>query len=216
MKDKDATIILDLKNKTSKEIFNGLDRSRRKNVKKAIGRGLQFKKFSLQDPLNEVYEIYSKVWTSRGIHPEEYTKWKKRVESPNYELFIIKFHSQIIGSALVEKITKKIYGFNSDEKGIRYHAFSSDSKFNDYRPNDFLYWSCIKLALENKLRFVDLGGYQINPRDNLKGVNNFKERWGGEILVYETNYPAYKALGRKLIKNSGFFWWLNKRIKGRK
>ncbi|MEA3329270.1 MAG: peptidoglycan bridge formation glycyltransferase FemA/FemB family protein [Nanoarchaeota archaeon] len=212
MKDKNATVIIDLKNKSEEEIFEKIDYSRRKNIKKAIRRGLKFIK-AQSNEIKKSHEIYSKVWLEGGISPMKLEKWNGLINKEDYILFTIKLEKEIVGSALIQKIDKKFLGIKSDDKGIRFRAFSSDKKFNEYRPNDFLYWNCIKYALENKLDFVDFGGWQINARGHLKGINRFKMQWGGEILFYKKDYPFIKAIGRKLIRNFGVFWWLNKKIK---
>ena len=72
-----------------------------------------------------------------------------------------------------------------------------------------------KYSLENKYSFVDLGGWQINPRGHLKNVNHFKEEWGGQVYYYHWNYPFFTSVRRKLIRNSGFFWNINQWIKNK-
>ncbi|MFA5020205.1 MAG: peptidoglycan bridge formation glycyltransferase FemA/FemB family protein [Candidatus Pacearchaeota archaeon] len=214
MKDSSATVIVELKGKSEKEVLERIDRSRRKNINKAEREGLTFNKEFSESDIKKAYEIYANVWKDGGITPKNYDEWKKLIDSKDYQLFILKLKGKIIGSALIQKITKKFFNLDSDEKGIRFRAFSSDKEYNDYRPNDFLYWKCIKYAIDNKLDFVDLGGWQINARGHLEGVNRFKMQWGGNILHYQKDYPILKAIGRKLIKKSSFFWWLNKKIKG--
>jgi hypothetical protein len=229
MKDVNATVIIDLKNKTQEELFNAIDHSRRKNIKKSIRKGVTFEKELSEKDILKAHEIYKQVWIKGGATPDSYEQWKEKL-SKGYVLFIIKHKGKTIGSALTENITKEFFNINSkergreveekikekEERGIRFRAFSSNSDFNDLRPNDALYWNVIKYSNENKLDFVDLGGWQINARGHLKGVNRFKLQWGGEVFYYKKDYSFFTAIGRKLIRNTSFFWWLNKKIKGRK
>ena len=101
----------------------------------------------------------------------------------------------------------------SDEKGIRPLVYASDINYQQYRPNDFMYWNTILYGLNNGFSFVDLAGYQLKARGHLVGVNRFKERWGGELFYYYHNYPFFKAVGRKLVRNFQPFWWLNQKLK---
>jgi lipid II:glycine glycyltransferase (peptidoglycan interpeptide bridge formation enzyme) len=87
--------------------------------------------------------------------------------------------------------------------------------YRHLQPNNLLYWNCITWAKEQGYKELDLGGWQINARDNAIGVNKFKEKWGTVTYYYE-DFPVFKSIGRKLIRNFGFFWWLNKKIRGRK
>jgi hypothetical protein len=59
-----------------------------------------------------------------------------------------------------------------------------------------------------------MGGWQINAKGHLKGINKFKEKFGN-IVYYYKDYPLHMAIGRKLIRNIGFFWWLNNKLKGK-
>jgi heptosyltransferase II len=215
MKDKKATLIIDIKDKTKEELFSSIDRSRRKNILKSIREGLKFEDtFSSQD-IEEAYLVYTKVWFEGGINPMTKDEWDEKLSSKEYKLFILKLDSKIIGSAIIRLITKKYYGEESDSRGIRFRAFSSKKEFNDFRPNDFLYWNSILYALKNKMDFVDLGGYQINPRGHLKGINRFKQMWGGKLFYFDVDFPFYQAIGRKLMKKFNFFWWMNEKLKGR-
>ncbi len=59
------------------------------------------------------------------------------------------------------------------------------------------------------ISFIELGGYQLKPRGHLRGVNYFKETWGGEIVYYNLEYPFFHAIGRKLVRNIILSWWIN-------
>lgn len=214
MKDKSATIIIDLREKNKEEIWKGLDRSRRKNINQAAKKLSFIENFDEKDILKS-YKIYSKNRKENKIDPMGYGEWKERIKSDNYDLFLVEYNNQIIGCGLIENITMRFYGLDSDEKGIRFSTFASERKFNELRPNDFLYWNAILYALNNNFNFVDLGGYQMNAREELVGVNKFKMQWGGKIFYFDKNYPFFKSIGRKLTRNSDFFWWLNKKLKRR-
>lgn len=214
MKDVNATIIIELKGRNKEDIWKNLEHSRRKNVTRALQK-LSFEPAGKEE-IQKSHEIYSTVWSNRGLIPEKYDEWKEKAESENFLLFFAKEDNKPIGCALIEKITRRYYDIDSDERGIRFYAFASDENFNELRPNDFLYWSSIVYALENNLDFVDLGGYQIGARDNLDGINRFKMQWGGDVFYFNKNYGFLKACGRKLIRKYSLFWWLNKKIKGRK
>ena len=126
---------------------------------------------------------------------------------------MIKLNRKSVGYFSIIPITKKFYGVESNEKGIRARVFAYDKNYSDYRVNDFIYWNTILQGLKEGVDFVDLGGYQIKPRGHLREVNKFKERWGGEIFYFYPNFPMHVAVVRKLIRNFGFMWWLNEKMK---
>jgi len=200
-KDMRATIEIDV-TPTEEEILNRTDRSRRKNINKAINENLEFVEAE-ESGWNEWYKIYCKVWKEGGVAPEKLENLKK----PNYKLYLAKKDGKILGGGLFEEL----------EDRIVFRAYASLIDYQDLRVNDFLYWKSILWAKNRGKKIVDLGGWQINARDHLKGVNQFKEKWGGKIVYYPvySKNPFY-IIGRKLIKKYGFFWWLNKKLRGRK
>ena len=63
----------------------------------------------------------------------------------------------------------------------------------------------IKYANEKGFDIFDLGGYQLNAKGNLVGVNSFKEKWGGKVEIYYVYGNLFYILGRKLVRN---FEWI--------
>lgn len=213
MQDINATIIINLKNKTEEDLLRNVDYSRKKNIKNFPKSGLSFDETSSDEDVDLGYKIHSKVLTEGGTIPDDYLKWKEMVNPKKNKFFIIKYKNKKIGCFGVKELTRRIYGEDSDEKGIRPVVFANDKEYNQHRPNDFMYWSAILYGLKNGYSFIDLGGYQINPRGHLKGVNHFKRTWGGKIYYYNLDYPFHKAIGRKLIRNNALFWWMNKKFR---
>ena len=195
-----GTIIIDT-TKTEEELLQKVDRSRRKNIKQALKENLEFV-VGLEGDLEKWYIIYCKVWMEKGLIPENIDTFKQL----NYKLYLIKKGQEILGGGV----------FIEFENKIVFKAYASLIEFQGLRVNDFLYWNSILYA-KSKRKSVDLGGWQIKARGNLKGVNKFKEMWGGKIVIYKiySKNPFY-IIGRKLIRNSNFCWELNKKLRGRK
>ncbi len=199
-KDIQATIIIDLKGKTKEELFNMVDRSRRKNINKAKSFNLSFEEADEKD-WEEYYSIYSKVWREGGVNPEPI----QNLKGEHYKLFVVKDKEKVLGGGLVE----------IKERGINFVAFASLIEYQEMRINDFLYWNSILWALNNNMDFVDLGGYQLKACGHMIGINNFKEKWGGRIIKYEIKGNFFYILGRKMIRNFPLARWIWDRIKKR-
>ena len=213
MQDINATILINTKGKTKEELFKNLEYSRRKNIKKELREGIYIEKTDSEEDYKKCYEMYAQILKDGNAAPFPYEFWRKWAKEENWDLFAVRINKKSAGYFSAIKITKRYYGLNSDEPGVRPRVFASDKKFADFRVNDFIYWNTILYGLNNQADFVDLGGYQIKPRGHLIEVNKFKERWGGEIFYYNLEYPFYKAIARKLVRNIGFFWWLNEKLK---
>ena len=142
-----------------------------------------------------------------------YARWRKSVQPAGDKFYYVKKDKKIVGCFALAQITEKFYGLPSEKRGIRPVIYSSIKRYQDYRTHDYMYWVTIQYAIKEGYDFVDLGGWQINPRDHLKNVNRFKEEWGGEIYYYYWDYPLFTALRRKLIRNVSLFWKINQWVK---
>jgi hypothetical protein len=215
MKDINATIIVNIKNKTQEEILRGLEYSRRKNIKKATQSGLIIEKTDSEEDYKKCYELYSKIILEGGSTPFIYEVWRNWAREENWDLFAIKKEGKSVGYFSVIEIDESYYGIEPKERGIRPRVFASDREYEQYRVNDLIYWGTILYGIDKKASFVDLGGYQINPREHLKGVNNFKEKWGGKVYYYNLDYPIYISIARKLIRKFDFLWNINEKRKSK-
>jgi lipid II:glycine glycyltransferase (peptidoglycan interpeptide bridge formation enzyme) len=215
MKDVSATVIIDIHGRSEEDLFQNLEYSRRKNIKKALRNGLNSVKSSSEEDYRKCYDMYAEVIREGGSTPFTYEVWRNWAKSERWDLFLIKKDEKTIGYLSVIEITKNYYGINSNDRGVRPRVFASDKKYHEFRTNDFIYWNTILYGLEKGVEFVDLGGYQLKPRGHLVGVNSFKEKWGGKVFKYELNYPFHVSIARKLVRNVRFFWWLNEKLKKR-
>lgn len=213
MKDINATIIIYLEGKSEEEIWRAIKYSRRKYVQQALKSGLYHEQISSEKDLKKMYEMHMKTLEDGGAVKWTYEKWRDFVSPAKGKFFYIKKDGKIIGCFALSEVTEKLYEKDSNRVGIRPLVFANKKKYNDLRPNDYMYWATIKYSLNNKHGFVDLGGWQIKARGHLKNVNQFKEQWGGEIVYYYLNYPFFTAIRRKLIRNFSVFWWLNSHVK---
>ena len=200
-RDIQATIIIDLSD-SEEEILKRADRSRRKNIKKAMQENLKFVEAKNEEDWKEWYKIYKKVWTEGGIDYQKLEIFRKL----NHKLFLIKKDNKILAGGVFEELRDKII----------FKAFASLIEYQDLRLNDFLYWNSILYAKKAGKKEVDLGGWQIKARGHLIGVNEFKEKWGGKIIYYYiySKNPFY-IVGRKAIRNSRIARWIWDRLKRR-
>lgn len=205
-KDIRATILVDL-SKTIEEIWQNIDRSRRKNVNKAIRLGLVFRKADENDLKYYHENIYKKVWESGGANAASYEYWLNMIKT-DFEFYVVELNSKIIGGAVAGgKILNR----------FSFAAVGSDPDYYDYRATDLMYWELIKIAKSRNFKVVDFSGYQLNARGHTEGVNRFKSMWGGFLhtdYIYSNN--PFWILGRKAFRN--IIWVRNmvNFLKGRK
>lgn len=204
MKDLNATVIVDLI-PPEKRILKSLHKDARWGIKKAQKSGLMVKEATTEKEMEEFYKLLVKVVREGGsdVQPFNYIKDKA------HKLFICWNGKKIIGGAAV--FFDPVY----DSAIPRLFKIASDKKYWNLQPNNLLYWHCILWAKESGYAKFDFGGWQINARGHLEGVNKFKEKWG-QVTYHHTEYPLFISLGRKIIRNSVSARWIWYKLKGRK
>ena len=203
MKDINATVIVNLK-PTEEEIFKNLHKDARWGINKAIKESLKVE-IGGEEDWQEFYKLYKKTMQFGGVKVRPLEELKKNTDI----LFVCKKGQEIIAGAGIWFVD--LYDSNIP----RLYINASLKEYLYLQPNNLLYWHCILWCKNKGYDKFDLGGWQINARDHLIGINKFKEKWG-KVVYHYGNYPFSKAIGRKLIRDSEFFWWLNNKLKGRK
>jgi lipid II:glycine glycyltransferase (peptidoglycan interpeptide bridge formation enzyme) len=196
MKDINATVMVDI-SPPEEEILKNLQKDARWGIKKAQKDGLIVEKST---DWESFYPIYLETLKEAGVKPETLEHLKEHAKA----LFLCKKDKNVIAGSSLDIV-----------EGIPYLTRNASLKeYRSFQPNNLLYWQCILWSKQNGYKKLNLGGWQINPRGNAAGVNKFKERWG-KVEFYQKNYPFHVAIGRKLVRNFGFFRWLNDKLKGR-
>ena len=206
MKDKIATVLVDLKS-SQEEILKGFQKDGRYGIKKAMKEGLEVIQSEASVDWYGYYDIYKDSMKTVGVEPMSFDELRKE----SCALLICFKGNKIIAGATL-KMPKDVFAYGDVP------TLGTNASLEEYRssqPNNLLYWHCILWAKEKGFDVLDLGGWQMNAKGNAVGVNKFKERFG-KITYYEKDFPFYRAIGRKLIRNSSLFWQLNKLVKGRK
>lgn len=200
MKDINATVVVNLK-PAKEEIFQNLQKDARWGIKKAIKEGLAVEEAKDEKSWNDFYEVYKKELAGKRVKIETF----EHIKEHGSVFFICKKQGKIIAGATI--------ALNEGLDGIpKLSRNASLPEYLNLQPNNLLYWKCIEWCKSNGYEKFDLGGWQINAKEQIVGVNKFKERWG-EIVYYHKDYPFFHAISRKLIRNFSFVRWLRNRIK---
>jgi len=201
MKIQKATVVVDL-TPSEDEIMHSIHKDARWGVRKAQKEGLEVRESADESDWSIFYEMYKNTLIEGGNDPKSLEFLKKTSD----KLFLCFKDNRVIGGAVI-----KTSGIENPR--LRFNA--SLKEYQSLQPNNLLYWNCILWCKNKGYKKFDLGGWQINARGHLEGVNKFKEKWGN-VVYYEENTGFFKGIGKKLVKNSRFFWWLNQKLKGRR
>lgn len=206
MKDKKATILIDLK-QSKKEIFDKFSKDLRWGIRRAEKEGLVLKE--IHDSINwQLFVmIFKKMWWS--VHPniDELAKqWRK--DGSRRLFFAYRPGTSFLAGFAIVKVLP-------DRLNMEYLSHSHE-EFIVWRVNDFLYWNLILQAKREGLYYFDLGGYQLGALGKTDKVNKYKEQFNGELVVSEVKGNFFYILGRKIVRRFPWITKMRKKIKGYK
>lgn len=206
MKDKKATILIDLK-QSKEEMFKKLSKDLRWGIRRAEREGLVLEE--IHDSINwQVFvALFKSMWWA--VHPkiDELAKqWRK---DGNRRLFFAYNHktSTLVGFAIVKVLP--------DRLNMEYISHTHE-EFITWRVNDFLYWNLILQAKREGLIYFDLGGFQLGALGKTDKVNKYKLQFNGELVVTEVKGNFFYILGRKIVRRFPWLTRIRKKMQGYK
>ncbi len=117
-------------------------------------------------------------------------------------LDLIRYKEDIAGSIIL---------FYNGKNG--YISFNvSEPKYRQYRPNDFLYWEIIKLAIKKGVKYLDLGQIDKDSSDQRAiGLYKFKRKWLGDVhdrvyYYYDLEKKENKSEKKDKLKKFRSIW----------
>ena len=192
-----ATIVLDTSNSLD-EIWQKVERkTARWGVKKAQKLGLKVRAAKSDQDWNKFSDLYLETCKRDNIKPEDFEdiKLTKKYLKGIATLILVEYEGRIIAGSIYSIFRKRMLHM--------YNA--SSSKYLYTQPNNLLYWYMVEECKKKNLDELDLGGIaSITKKGKTRGVNRFKERWGGKLVrrnVYSSSRLYMSAI--KLLSKLG-------------
>jgi serine/alanine adding enzyme len=130
--------------------------------------------------INEFYEVYCIHMRYLGtpVYPRNFFLNMLKEFPNNLKIILAKYKTNVIGGKIIIAFKDTLY----------FIAQYSLREYNEFHPNNLLYWSAIEYASENGYEFCDMGRSNINS-----GPFYFKKQWGAEIHPLYWQYYLHKA-----------------------
>jgi hypothetical protein len=167
------------------DIFSRFRGSTRRNIKKAIKKGVTVEVLNTLDSLKEFHRLNLITRKRHGLPPQPlffFEKVYQHVISKNLGIVVLaSYENNIVAGAVF---------FNLGEKAIfKYGA--SDKDFHHLRPNNLVMWEAIKWYSENGYKRICLG--RTEPGN--EGLRRFKAGWGAKEKVERYYKYSYEKNG---------------------
>lgn len=155
------------------EMFNGMSKESKKNVRKAYNNSLSFFEHNNAElfDLESFYSMYLNVSNKHNFTPrskEYFQKLISKISHNNLYFSEVKFNNKILSMSidfLYNGILSCLYSVSNNE-------------FKEKKPNNFLHWGRMKFcAQRNDIKFFECGGVYCDGLDNTHpdyGVYKFK------------------------------------------
>ncbi len=177
------------------EIWSSIHKYRRKEIKKAINKGVIVKLVDLNDRLllDESYFILNKLYNKLKIPLPD-----KSIFDYSIELLGVNNQLKIFGAFLDNQLIGVRYVLCYNKEIFDWYAGSKDD-FLPYHPNDILPWEIFKWGAENNYETFDFGGAG-SPLKSY-GVRDYKMKFGGELVSPGRFISIYNPLVYFLLNN---------------
>lgn len=184
--------------KPFESIIKTIHRSRIRNYKKALNKGVTIKLIDEYDDISKCYDLLIETYQRVKLPYPDISLFQAVYETlmpKNYGLFFgLFFQDILIGFRLVLTYKNCIYD---------YYAGSSTEHTNKY-PNDVLIVEILKHACEEKYEIFDFGG--AGKPGIPYGVRDHKMNFGGKLVEYGRYEKINQPLSYSIAKTTFNVW----------
>jgi|TARA_B100001971_G_scaffold201664_1_gene214664 lipid II:glycine glycyltransferase (peptidoglycan interpeptide bridge formation enzyme) len=176
--------------KNTEAVFKKIHKSRRKNIKRAEKKGVKIIEAG-KDSLPQFYGLLRETYSKLQIQIPDISYFNAAFSlmPGNVKLFFAIYQGNLIGARLILLYKKKIFDWFA----------GASSKHLGLFPNDALVWHVLEYGCKNSYELFDFGGAGIP--DEEYGVREFKKRFGGQLI----NYNSFKKIHKLFITKLGSF-----------
>jgi hypothetical protein len=176
--------------KAANEIFRSFRDNTRRNIKKAIKKGVTVEVLNTLDSVKEFCRLNLLTRKRHGLPPQPlffFEKVYQHVMSRNLGIVVLaSYENNIIAGAVF---------FNFGKKAVfKYGA--SNQNFHYLRPNNLVMWEAIKWYSENGYKHICFG--RTEPGN--EGLRKFKAGWGTKEKIEK--YYKYNLEKNEVVKDS--------------
>jgi len=174
-----GTLIIDLQ-KPKDELYQNIEKhSGRKNIERAIKRGVTIEKLT-EETLTEYYNLINemKAESAREKSDFKYMLYRWKIFKPlGYSGFLARKEGKPIGGLIFSYMNGHII-----EIGV---ARSKEDTKNHLYSQDLIKWKIIEWGINNGMKYYDLTGFNPEPISKKEEeIFKYKKKWGGKPIYY--------------------------------
>jgi serine/alanine adding enzyme len=175
-------------NSLNSDLMSGYHSGRRKNIRRALKSGLNFKLLTQENEVEKAGDFIVQTYKELKLPCPSIDFFKDAVFFEAIKIFGVFQDSRMISCR-----------FCLTQKNILYDWYAgSDKLSSNLYPNDFIVHKILEWGYENGYRIFDFGGAGNNKAEY--GVRDFKLKFGGELVEFGRNEIVFQSFKFKIGK----------------
>lgn len=168
------------------ELWQKLSPDAKRNVRRAAREGLTICDVDSEARLVDFYQVQAENRRRRGLPAKPFQQVAETNRLSCHHAFLSVVDGVPISAqgAIVWNGIVSLIGCSISDVGFK----------RGLHGNDLMQWHVIQWARSIEARLVDWVGYSLNPTTRQDGINRFKAKWGGQLVVYNTYCRIHPAL----------------------
>ena len=188
-----GTYMIDLE-KSKEEILQNIDKkSGRKNIERSKNRGVHVEEITSKS-LIEFHNLINSMRENSNQEKTPFEILKRRwdlFKPLGFSGFLARKDDGPIGGLLFSHINGHIL-----EAGVARSPLDTSEKLYS---QDLIKWKIIEWGIDNKMKFFNLNGFNPSPSSQKeRGIQRYKEKWGGDAYYYYRILQKPNILTNKL------------------
>lgn len=178
--------------KEESEIFFGMAKDRKRNVKKAEKKGVRVMEIESSDDIPIMYSLLQETYSKVKIPLADISLFEaayKELGDENLKIFFCYHNDEAIGVRAVLTYKNSIFDW---------YAGAKENRLN-LSPNDYLVWYILKWGANNGYSVFDFGG--AGHPEKPYGPRDFKKRFGGQEVNFGRMINVHSKLKYSIAKN---------------
>lgn len=173
------------------EQWEKIHKGRRKNINRAIRKGVIFRKAAGKQEFDKAYGLIKNTYRRIGLPLADKSLFEacysQLTDQGIFNTFVADYEGEIISTRMVLCYNNTVYDW---------YAGSDDANLDKY-PNDFMPWKVIEWGTQNGYEIFDFGG--AGQPDKEYGVRDFKLKFGGQLFQND----RFEKVNNSLLFNIG-------------
>ena len=180
---------------SEEEVFARFSKSKRRQIRKTIGKGIETSDVKSEENIRSIFEILNEIFKKNDktlVLPIPDLNFFRQLMKLDFTgLIVVRLNEKVIGG-----------GFFIYDETYLYHWFrgGKNKEYASLNPDSVIDWCTMKFGLKKKIKYLDFMGAGRKGWENR--IRTYKSRFGGELvengMYSKASYPFLFRVQNKI------------------